>query len=71
MIHTDRDKVRIHALLKTRRGEAFTADELAKVTGIPVARITAAGDALVAAGMVRREENYFWAQSAREVSADR
>ena len=69
MIHTDRDKVRIHALLKTRRGEAFSAEELAKVTGIPAARITAAGAALVAAGMVRREENYFWVQSAREAGA--
>jgi hypothetical protein len=58
----DRDKVRLHALLKTKLGEAFNPSELSAVTGIDQRRIIAAGDALAGAGLIRKEESYYWAE---------
>ena len=66
MIPQDRDKVRIRAILMAKRGEAFTAEELSKVTGIPPHRIVQAGDALVKSGLAANEENYYWVQSGWE-----
>jgi predicted Rossmann fold nucleotide-binding protein DprA/Smf involved in DNA uptake len=63
----DRDKLRIHVMLTARRGEAFTLEELAQTTGLPIPRILSAGIALVKAGMARKEENYLWVPSYHEI----
>jgi hypothetical protein len=59
----DRDKLRIHALLKKERGVAHTAEELAAVTGMSASRTKAAGDSLAASGLVTLIEGYYMMQS--------
>lgn len=57
----DRDKFRVLGLLKTRRGEAFTAAEISEMTGLEAHRVQAAADALVETKMIVSEEKYYWA----------
>ena len=59
----DRDKLRLHALLKGKRGEAFTAEDLAVVTGMSEHRTKAAGDSLAASGLVTVVEGYYMFKS--------
>lgn len=59
----DRDKLRLHALLKGKRGEAFTAEDLAATTGLDLHRVEAAGKSLAASGLVTVVEGYYMFKS--------
>ena len=58
-----RDKVRLHALLKNKRGEAFTATELAQMTGLSEYRVKAAGESLAASSLFTFVEGYYMFKS--------
>lgn len=56
----DRDKIRLHTMLKAKRGEAFSVQEISETTGMDAHRVASAGAALVISGHVKVEEGYFW-----------
>ena len=58
----DRDKVRILALLRTRKGEAFNVQELANLTGMDERRIKTAGATLAEGSLIKIEEEYLWVE---------
>ncbi len=58
----DRDKVRVLALLRTRRGEAFNIQEISKLTGMDERRVKTAGDSLSVGGLIKIEEDYLWVE---------
>ena len=60
MNYLDRDKVRLHSLLKSRRGEAFSTVEIESMTGMDAHRIKAAGESLAAGNFIKAEEDYYW-----------